>query len=121
VYESGAVSSTLPTDQGGKGCFHVQVKEQYVTSSGKSRKQVNLDIIQKFRETTDMEPPCPDIFGLTSNSLIIRNYRGQKAEHYYSDQRNDTLREKNVTFIHAESDEAQRQQVRAHQLYFPNR
>ena len=80
------------------------------------RKQVNLDIIQKFRETTDTEPPCPDIFGLTSNSLIIRNYRGHKAVHYYSDQRNDTLREKNVTFIHAESDEARRQQVRARQF-----
>ena len=80
------------------------------------RKQVNLDIIQKFRETTDTEPPCPDIFGLTSNSLIIRNHGGQKAVHYYSDQSNDTFQEENVTFIHAESDEAQRQQVRARHL-----
>lgn len=80
------------------------------------RKQVNLDIIQKFRETTDTEPPCSNIFGITSNSLIIRNHGGQKAVHYYSDQRNDTFREKNVTFIHAESNEAQRQQARARQL-----
>jgi hypothetical protein len=80
------------------------------------RKQVNLDIIQKFRETTDTEPPCPDIFGLTSNTLIIRNAGGQKTVHYYSDQRNDTFREKNVTFIHAESMEAQQQQVRARHL-----
>ena len=80
------------------------------------RKQVNLDIIQKFRETTETEPPCPEIFGLTSNSLIIRNSGGYKTVHYYSDQRNDTFREKNVTFIHAESDEAQQQRERARQI-----
>jgi hypothetical protein len=80
------------------------------------RKQVNLDIIQKFRETTETEPPCLDMFGLTSNSLIIRNHSGQKTVHYYSSQRNDTFREKNVTFIHAESDEAQQQLLRGRQL-----
>ena len=80
------------------------------------RKQVNLDIIQKFRETTETEPPCPDIFGLTSNSLIIRNSGGHKAVHYYSDQRHDTFREKNVTFINADSEDAKYQQARSRQL-----
>lgn len=79
------------------------------------RKQVNLDIIQKFREDTG-EPPCADLFALTSNSLIIRNNAAQKTVHYYSEKRHGTFEEQNVTFLHAESDAARLQQVKARKL-----
>ncbi len=80
------------------------------------RKEVNLDIIQKFREITETEPPCPEVFGMTSNSLIIRNARGRKTVHYYSDQRSDTFHQKNVTFIHAEGEDAKLQRVKGRQI-----
>ncbi|QBD80737.1 helicase [Ktedonosporobacter rubrisoli] len=79
------------------------------------RKQVNLDIIKKFREDTG-EPACSDTFALTSNSIIIRNNAAQKTVHYYSDLRHDTFQEQNVTFIHAESEEAQDQRISARKL-----
>ncbi len=79
------------------------------------RKQVNLDIIQKFREDTG-EPACADAFALTANSIIIRNNYAKKTVHYYSEKRNDTFVENGVTFIHADSDEAKKQQVKARNL-----
>ncbi len=79
------------------------------------RKQVNLDIIQKFREETG-EPACADAFALTANSIIIRNNAAKKTVHYYSEKRNDTFVENGVTFIHAESNEAKQQQVKARNL-----
>ncbi len=79
------------------------------------RKQVNLDIIQKFREDTGL-PPCQALFGLTANSAIIRNNHARKTVHYYSQERNDTFAEHGVTFIPAESQEAQQQKIRARHL-----
>ena len=48
------------------------------------RKQVNLDIIQKFREE-DTGKFGGDVFAITSNSAIIRNNRGRQTVYYYSD------------------------------------
>src|SRR6266516_7968997 len=79
------------------------------------RKQVNLDILQKFREDTGL-PPCQALFGLTANSAIIRNNHARKKVHYYSQQRNDTFIEHGVMFIHADSPEAQQQKIRARHL-----
>ncbi len=93
-------------ERNGEGFFFLYVSP---------RKQVNLDIIQKFREDTGL-PPCEQVFALTANSAIIRNNQARKTVHYYSEQRHDTFIEHGVTFIHAESDEAKRQQVRSRHL-----
>ncbi len=79
------------------------------------RKQVNLDIIQKFREDTGL-PPCDNLFALTANTVIIRGNNAKKTVHYYSQQRQDTFVEQNVTFIHAESEEASGQRTKARYL-----
>jgi len=79
------------------------------------RKQVNLDIIQKFREDTGL-PACDNLFALTANTLIIRNNNTRKTVHYYSQQRHDTFVEHGVTFIHAESEQALQQSTNARYL-----
>ncbi len=81
------------------------------------RKQVNLDIIQKFREDTGIGfPACDNLFALTANTLIIRNNNTHKTVHYYSQQRHDTFVERGVTFIHAESEQALQQSTNARYL-----
>jgi hypothetical protein len=79
------------------------------------RKQVNLDIIEKFRENTKL-PPCDKVLGLTANSTIIRNNQSRKTVHYYSQKRQDTFSEGGITFIHADSDEARFQRFRSREL-----
>ena len=79
------------------------------------RKQVNLDIIQKFGESTTL-PPCDKVLGFTTNSTIIRNNQSRKTVHYYSQMRLDTFQEGGVTFIHADSGDAKRQQIWSRQL-----
>ncbi|HYL43544.1 MAG TPA: helicase-related protein, partial [Ktedonobacteraceae bacterium] len=74
------------------------------------RKQVNLDIIKKFRQDTGL-PPCENLFALTANSVIIRNNHAKPTVHYYSNQRQDTFYEQGVKFIHAEGEEAQQQKT----------
>jgi hypothetical protein len=79
------------------------------------RKHVNLDIIEKFRTDTG-EAACADVLALTSNSIMIRNNSAQKTVHYYSNQRHDKFEEQNVTFMHADSEEAKRQQISVRKL-----
>ena len=74
------------------------------------RKQVNLDIIRKFREDTGL-PPCGDLFALTANSVIIRNNNAKPTVHYYSNKRQDTFQEHGVKFIFAEGAEAEQQKT----------
>lgn len=95
-------------DQRGEGFLFLYVSP---------RKQVNLDIIQKFREDTgDGFPACDNLFALTANTLIIRNNNTRKTVHYYSQQRHDTFVERGVTFIHAESPQALEQSANARSL-----
>lgn len=79
------------------------------------RKQVNLDIIEKFREKTQL-PPSDKVLGLTTNSTVIRNNQSRKTVHYYSQKRQDTFSEDGVTFIHADSDDAKKQRIRSREL-----
>ncbi len=74
------------------------------------RKQVNLDIIKKFQEDTG-EPPCENLFALTTNSLIIRNNHTHPTVHYYSQQRQDTFRANGVEFLCAEGERAKEQRT----------
>jgi hypothetical protein len=79
------------------------------------RKQVNLDIIEKFREKTQL-PPSDKVLGLTTNSTIIRNNQSRKTVHYYSQKRQDAFSEDGVTFLHADSDDAKKQRIRSREL-----
>jgi hypothetical protein len=71
------------------------------------RKQVNLDIIQKFRTQTTL-PPCEKIFGLTTSSIVIRNNQNNPAVEYYSDTYKETFPKRGVTFVPA-ADQQSRQ------------
>ncbi len=70
------------------------------------RKQVNIDIIDKFRDP-GTKVLRGDTFALTSDSLIIQANQGQPAVHYYAAQkRGDYIRQglkKPVTFIDAQA------------------
>lgn len=68
------------------------------------RKQVNLDIIKKFREV----PGCVNFFGLTTNSLAIRKNYNRPAVHYFSDLCQNTFPANGVTFLPAEREETPR-------------
>lgn len=68
------------------------------------RKQVNLDIFEKFREA----PGCLNFFGLTTNSLAIRNNHPRPTVHYFSDLCQDTFQANGVTFLPAEQVETTR-------------
>ncbi len=74
------------------------------------RKQVNLDIIKKFQEDTG-EPPCVNLFALTTNSLIIRNNHTHPTVHYYSQQQHDTFWANGVEFLFAEGEQAKEQRT----------
>lgn len=67
------------------------------------RKQVNLDIIQKFRTQTTL-PPCEKIFGLTTNSIAIRNNHNKPAVQYYSHIYKESFTKRGVTFLPAEDE-----------------
>ena len=72
------------------------------------RKQVNLDIIRKFRED-DFGLRCDDLLALTANSVIIRSNQAKPTVHYYSKKRQDRFHEHGVDFIFIESEEAEKQ------------
>lgn len=95
-------------DQQGEGFLFIYISP---------RKQVNLDIIQKFREETGPGfPSCNNLFALTANTAIIRNNDTKKTVHYYSQQRQGTFVERGVTFIHADDEEAKRQRTNTRRL-----
>lgn len=68
------------------------------------RKQVNLDIVEKFRE----EPACVNFFGLTTNWLAIRDNHAHPTVHFYSDLCEGTFQAGGVTFLPAERVETAR-------------
>ncbi len=72
------------------------------------RKQVNLDIINKFKQE-QFGLHCENLFAMTANSVIIRNNSAKPTVHYYSKKRQDTFWEHGVKFIFDESDEAKKQ------------
>jgi hypothetical protein len=74
------------------------------------RKQVNLDIIRKFKED-ESGLRSENLFALTTNSIIIRNNYSSPTVHYYSKNRHDTFREHGVKFIFDESEEARHQRA----------
>jgi len=75
------------------------------------RKQVNLDIIRKFKEEDESGLHCENLFALTTNSIIIRNNHSCPTVHYYSNKRQDTFKEHGVKFIFDESEEARHQRA----------
>lgn len=76
------------------------------------RKQVNLDIIQKFRTQTTL-PPCEKVFGLTTNSIAIRNNHNKPAVQYYSHTYKESFIRRGITFLPTE-DENPRQTRGSH-------
>ncbi len=68
------------------------------------RKQVNLDIFEKFREA----PDCDNFFGLTTNSLAIRENHPHPTVHYFSDLCHDAFQANGVSFLPAERVETTR-------------
>jgi hypothetical protein len=65
---------------------------------------VNLNIFEKVREA----PGCVNFFGLTTNSLAIRNNHSRPTVHYFSDLCQDTFQTNGVTFLPAEQVETAR-------------
>ncbi|MGI9061693.1 MAG: helicase C-terminal domain-containing protein [Ktedonobacteraceae bacterium] len=74
------------------------------------RKQVNLDIIKKFRED-EFGLQCNDLLALTANTVIIHSNQKKPTVHYYSKKRQDRFREHGVDFISMESEEAEKQRA----------
>ncbi|HVB20552.1 MAG TPA: helicase-related protein [Ktedonobacteraceae bacterium] len=79
------------------------------------RKQVNLDIIKKFRED-EFGLHCDNLLALTANSIIIRSNQTKPTVHYYSKKRQDRFHEHGVDFIFMESEEAERQRASQRKL-----
>jgi len=94
------------------------------------RKQVNLDLIEKFksdRRDYPTENPGklsdPRIFAINSNSATIEDNLGRPTVQYYSDARQDNFRLKQVDFINAAAISSEdsslkhrRSQKRLHQI-----
>jgi hypothetical protein len=78
------------------------------------RKQVNLDLIEKFKDgqtgkqTGKQTGNLCDrrLFAINSNSAIIKENRGRPTVQYYSDLRQDNFTSKRVDFINATATEA---------------
>jgi hypothetical protein len=74
------------------------------------RKQVNLDLIEKFKDSqtgTQTGKLCDRrLFAINSNSAIIKENRGRPTVQYYSDLRQDNFTSKRVDFINATATEA---------------
>jgi len=79
------------------------------------RKQVNLDIIKKFRED-EFGLQCDDLLALTANTVLIHNNRKKPTVHYYSKKLRDRFHEHGVDFIPMESDEAEQQRASLRKL-----
>lgn len=67
------------------------------------RKQVNLDIIQKFRTQTTL-PPCEKVFGLTTDSIAIRNNQNRPTVRYYSTASTKSFTKRGITFVPAQDE-----------------
>ncbi|WP_376794162.1 helicase [Thermogemmatispora sp.] len=81
------------------------------------RKQVNLDIINKFRHPSPKGTlRCDTLLALTTNSAYIQANGGQPTVHYYSSLRNDRFSVSGVHFLPAEGHEAQQQRPRQRRL-----
>lgn len=71
------------------------------------RKQVNLDLIEKFKSNTGDNQNgrgnfCDDrIFAINSNSVIIQDNFGRPTVQYYADSRSDNFCSKQVHFVNA--------------------
>ncbi len=94
------------------------------------RKQVNLDLIEKFK--SNYSPDSPEkpgklsdtrIFAINSNSATIEDNLGRPTVQYYSDARQDNFRLKQVDFINAAAISSEdsrlsdrRSQKRLHQI-----
>ncbi|WP_366558102.1 helicase-related protein [Okeania sp. SIO3B5] len=64
------------------------------------RTQVNVDLINKFKSKTD-ESLCSDkIFGLTTNSILIKENNGKPTVSYHSNLRQDNFIKNTVNFTH---------------------
>lgn len=63
------------------------------------RTQVNLDIIEKFKESKDNTKSCEQLFCINTDRKIIDSNKGKYTVQYFSNQRNDTFKENNVDFI----------------------
>lgn len=74
------------------------------------RKQVNLDIIKKFRDD-EFGLRCDNLLALTANSMIIRGNQARRTVHYYSKKRQNRFSEHGVDFLFMESEEAHQQQI----------
>ncbi|MBX5458908.1 MAG: helicase [Thermogemmatispora sp.] len=79
------------------------------------RKQVNLDIIDKFR-SSEFDLRCDTLLALTTNSAQIRANGGKRTVHYYSSQRNDRFSLHGIDFLPAEGPDAQQQRPRERRL-----
>lgn len=87
------------------------------------RKQVNLDLIEKFKDNQNGRVSFCDhrIFAINSNSVIIQNNLGNPTVQYYADSRSDDFCIKQVHFVNAATISAennsvyQKHQKRLHQ------
>lgn len=62
------------------------------------RKQVNLDILNKFQES----PSCVNFFGLTTNSLALRDNHPHPTVHYFSELAHEKFCANQVDFLPAD-------------------
>ncbi|HEY1353141.1 MAG TPA: helicase-related protein [Ktedonobacteraceae bacterium] len=76
------------------------------------RTQVNLDILRKFQQS----PACVNFFGLTTNSLLLRNHHPQPTVHYFSELAHESFRSNHVAFRPAAQEDTARFQDSLRQL-----
>ena len=67
------------------------------------RKQVNLDLIEKFKDSQTGNLCDRRLFAINTNSTIIKDNRGRATVQYYSDLRQDNFTAKQVNFLHGKS------------------
>ena len=83
------------------------------------RKQVNLDIIDKFREV-GTSVFAGNVFALTSNSKIIHDNQGKPTVHYYSSKQHGNFSRQGtstrINFIDAATVESESQRGHSHRL-----
>lgn len=65
------------------------------------RKQVNLDIIEKFKSPQTGQFSDDRLFSLTTNSVIIQDNNGRPTLHYQSNQRQNNFTANTLQFINA--------------------
>ncbi|NET46164.1 MAG: helicase [Okeania sp. SIO2B3] len=64
------------------------------------RTQVNVDLINKFKSETGESLCSEKIFGLTTNSILIKENNGKPTVSYHSNFRQDNFIKNTVNFIH---------------------